>query len=156
MSNTVTYFSRIEGGRFTSKIVQRTITELEGERVELTLRKRRSYRTNPQNRAFHGPVLGPITKALRANGVTGPDRLPIRAAHVKEVLKYMFLRYEVVTPDGEVLTFVQETSKLTKSEMADFITQCIEYAEKPPQQGGLGIKIRIGWEELDDHGFEVT
>lgn len=152
MGATVTYFSRIERGAFTSKVVRRMIEELEGERVELTLRKRRSYRTNPQNRAFHGPVLGPITKAMRDRGVTGPDRLPIRAAAVKEVLKFMFLRYEVVDPEsGEVLTFVQETSKLTKSEMADFITQCIQYAKAE-----WGIDIRIGWEDLDDNGFEVT
>lgn len=153
MSGTVFYFTTIEGGQFTNRKLRALIAELEGQRVEITLRKRRSYRTDPQNRAFHGPVLRPITSRMRELGVTGFDqRSLIRESEVKELLKGMFLRREVVDPTtGEVFTLIGETHRLTKAEMADFITQCIAYAAEPP----LGLTIVIGPEDEMADGIEV-
>lgn len=152
MASTVTYFSRIENGQFTSGRVRNLIKELEGQRVELVLRKRRSYRTHAQNAAFHGPVLGPITKKLRDLGWTGQDGAAIRADEVKEILKFKFLRYDVVDHNtGEIHTFVKETHKLTKSEFSELITDCILWARKE-----LKIEIVIGWDQLEDEGFQVT
>lgn len=144
MSETVHFFGRVHNGQLVNRNLQQRIRELEGERFECTLRKRRSYRTLPQNAAFHGPVLGPITKAMREGGQTGFDqRSPIKASEVKMILKRMFLTREIINREtGEVF-------EVTKSDFADFLTQCIQWAED-----FLKIQIRIGWEEVEE-GYEV-
>lgn len=151
MSNLITYFSIIENGRFGSRILNRVISELEGQRVEVTIRKRRSYRTHAQNAAFHGPVLGGITKRLRELGWTGADGTLIRAKEVKELLKFRFLQFDVIDPEtGVVHTLVKDTRTLTKSEFADFITDCLTFADRE-----LQTRIVIGWDEVNDEGFTV-
>lgn len=151
MSEEVVFFGIVSHGELRNRTLQARIRELEGKRFECTLRERRSYRTNPQNRAFHGPVVGPITRRLRELGWTGYDGTLIRAAEVKELLKAKFLTAEIVDREtGEIFTFVRDTHRLTKSEFSDLIHDCITWAREY-----LGITIVIGWEELAEEGFEV-
>lgn len=151
MSEEVVFFGIVRDGMLANRTLQARIREMEGERFECTLKRRRSYRTNAQNRAFHGPVIGRITKRLRELGWQGYDGTLIRAAEVKELLKVKFLSREVVDPEsGEVHSFPGETHRLTKSEFADLITDCIAWARE-----FLKIEIVIGWDELAEEGFEV-
>ncbi len=157
MSAEVVWFTRVKDGQFTSRKVRELIRSLEGKPVELTLRKRRSYRTDAQNRAFHGPVLGPITRRLRDLGWTGFDGVsPINAREVKEVLKKKFLTRSLVDPiTGELFDIVRDTRNLTKADFADFLTDVIRWAESPdgldmtdPETGRSYIVI--GDEDADE------
>lgn len=157
MGQVITYFTRIEGGQFTGRAVRDLMRSLEGKRVEVMIRPRRNYRTLSQNNAFHGPVLQPITREMQRLGVTsnlGPG--PILAEEVKEFLKGMFLRRQVPNPiTGELVDTFQDTHSMTKSDFADFMTQCIKWAEDPPSQGGLGLRIVIG-DAAAEESWEVT
>ena len=126
----VTYFTRIEGGQFTSRGVQQRMKELEGQRVEVLIRPRRSYRSLPQNNYYWGVVVHLIAHHMRELAVEGPHGGPITDQQVHELMASRFLRRsQLVNPDtGEYIDVVVSTSSLTKSEFADYVEQVKEWA----------------------------
>lgn len=138
------YFTRIESGAFTSRNVRQLIASLEGAQVEVMLRKRRSYRTLPQNAYYHGVVVRMIADRMRELGVEG-RRGPIKDEEVHELLKVQFLTYsQLVNPEtGEYVTMMKSTTELTRSEMGDYITQCKVWA-----QDTFGVEIPDPNEQL--------
>lgn len=128
--NEVIYYTRLEDGRFVSRAVQQRMKELEGQRVEVMLRPRRSYRTLPQNNYYWGVVVHLIADHMRELGVEGPHGGPITDQQVHELMAARFLRRsQLVNPDtGEYIDVVVSTSSLTKSEFADYVEQVKSWA----------------------------
>ena len=139
------FFTRIENGTFTTRLVRQAIAALEGQVVEVMIRKRRSYRTHPQNAYFHGVVLRLISDEMRKRGATGQWGGPMTDLEVKELLKAKFLITTVlVNPEtGEYLERVRGSSELTKSDMSDFIQECIVWAQEH-----LGLAIPAAGSQL--------
>ena len=117
-------------------------SEFVGQTVEVTIRKKRSYRTLPQNAYYWGVVVRIITKVMKEHA---PDQL-ITNEDVHEYLKARFLPIvtgpaQIVLKDtGEVLDLPYSTRRLTKSEFSDYLTLVFQFAAEtlncivPPAQ----------------------
>ena len=81
---------------------------LEGQQVDLVLRKHRKKRSNPQNAYFHGVVLKIFAEFLGYE----PEEL-------KDALKFKFLRTHT---DGD-LPGVRRTRDLNTAEFTEFVEQ---------------------------------
>ena len=86
------------------------VSSLEGDVVEVIVRKRSRRRTNPQNAYFHGVVLPMLARAAGYE----PEEM-------KDALKMRFL---VSHQDGPLPT-VRGTSSLSTAEFNEFIDHCI-------------------------------
>jgi hypothetical protein len=125
----------------------------EGQEVLLIVKPRGKEKTNPQLRAFHGPVLEQIQAWEQETNGVYKDR-----DHIKHELKHQFLpRVKQYFDDGApklvkvphpekknvfVNWHVEETpslAKLTKSEMRDFFDAFREYYLHE-----CGLDIQIG------------
>lgn len=99
-----------------------------GKEVEVIVKRKRSKRSNPQNRYFHGVAIPIIKHRLLELGFD--------EAHsnewVKDFVKFNCLKIEVTNPDtGEVMETLGKTSGLTKSEFADMVERLERFcAEK--------------------------
>lgn len=86
-----------------------------GKRLVITVSDK-TRRTDRQNNLLH-LYFGIIGKEL---GYSKDE--------VKEILKFKFLKREkVLEQTGEVVTYIGETSKLTKEEFSEFIEHIIEW-----------------------------
>jgi hypothetical protein len=83
------------------------VKKLEGQQVELQLRKRRMVRTNQQNRYLHGVVIPILAEHL------GYDHI-----EMKDALKWRFLQTH-----QDKLPTVRSTAELSTAEMTEFIEQ---------------------------------
>ena len=117
------YPDRIEQGRFVTRQVLQILRQLEGKQVEVCIRERRSYTTNPQMRYYRGVVVFLIAERMRSDGVTGPYGGPITDQEVHELLAAKFLRVSVCVDldTGECVDYVKSTAKLTTREMSEYI-----------------------------------
>ena len=86
------YPERIEGGRFVTRAVNQLIRQYEGKQVEVCIREKRYYTTNPQRGYYWGVVVFLIGERMRSDGVTGPYGGPITDQEVHELLAAKFLR----------------------------------------------------------------
>ena len=93
---------------------------LEGQQIDLVLRKHRKKRSNPQNAYFHGVVLKLFAEFLGYE----PEEL-------KDALKFKFLRTHT---DGD-LPGVRRTRDLNTAEFTEFVEQCRRLA------AGMGLDI---------------
>lgn len=142
------YPDRIEQGRFVTRQVLQILRQLEGKQVEVCIRERRSYTTNPQMRYYRGVVVFLIAERMRSDGVTGPYGGPITDQEVHELLAAKFLRVSVcVNPDtGECEDYVKSTSKLTVAEMGEYLERVIAWAaetfvrEVPCDDGSVEVR----------------
>lgn len=95
-----------------------------GKEVLITIEKKKSKRSSPQNRYLHGPVLDIIRQGLLDAGFNEARSKD----WVKDLVKFKFLKYEVVNEHtGEIITAVRGTSELTKSEFNDFIADLTQW-----------------------------
>lgn len=103
--------------------LQTELLALEGKEVEVSIRKKRAYRSSPQNRYYHGCVIPALRYAMEAKGYI------VSKEDVHELLKYKFLKGELISiSTGEVIPTIGSTTKLTKSDFMDYITQIQAYA----------------------------
>lgn len=110
------FYGRIENGRPVLELpdeFQRLKESLNGEQIEITLRKRRKDRTSPQNRFYHGVVVKYLSE------FTGHT-----AEEIHESLKHRFL----IERGDEALPRVRSTSSLDTQEFARYIDDCIQLA----------------------------
>jgi hypothetical protein len=111
----IPFRGKIQGGRI--QLEQREqfaalIQRLDGQDVEVILRKLRKQRSLNQNSYFHGVVLPLISEH------TGYE-----TEEVKEILKQMFL----LVDDGKY-PHCRHTSSLDTAEMAEFTERCRRWA----------------------------
>lgn len=119
----VFYPDRIVGGRFVTSAVKALLNDLEDQQVEVCIRPRRRYTSNPQMRYYRGVVIRMIGDHLRDIGTAGPRGGPITDEEVHEMLAVHFLKRTVfVDPDtGECMDVIMSTAKLTTAEMTEYI-----------------------------------
>lgn len=114
------YFSNVKEGRLQkniSELISKEIKYFEGKRVQITIQKQRSTRSNRQNRLFHLYV-----DIMRRE-------LGYDFEEMKDIIKYKFLLKERVHEEtGEVFKYLGKTSELSKSEFSDLVTDLIRWA----------------------------
>lgn len=113
-------YGTIESGKL--KIIHKdrfteAIKTLKDGRYRLTLEKVYRKRSNPQN-AFLWGVVNPLV--LEGLKVVGYD-LDLDAVH--DLLKFKFLKKDIVNEDGEVLETIGSTANLTTSEFMDYLVE---------------------------------
>jgi len=99
--------------------VQEALRQFDGQEIELTVKKWKDNRTNRQNRTLHGwcKIIGDFT---------GDD-----THKIKEILKWKFLREEILDDDGfytldeknNIIEIARSTSGLNIEEFAEFLTK---------------------------------
>ena len=115
-----TYFSDVKGGRLQlniSKRIKEDLSAFEGKRVEINIARKKSKRSNQQNRLMwvYATILA--------------DEIGMSKNEVHEILKYKFLqKEEMKEKTGEVLKYIGSTTTLTKSEFIDLIDNVIRWA----------------------------
>lgn len=132
MSNpTAFHITRItDDGQFASRAVTRLVDSLRGQYVEVSIRKRRSYRTLPQNNYYFGVVIALLAARMREMGVTNPRGGLVTDEEVHLLMRLRFLKRSVLlNPDsGEYEDIIMSTTELTKSEFGDYVTQVKQFA----------------------------
>ncbi len=128
-----TFYTRVseDGKAFTSRSLRRMMEALRGCEVEVDLRKRRRYRTNPQNAYYHTVVVRMVCDEFVRQGWEGA-RGPIQEDEVHEWLKTEFNTQAVLTnPEtGEYKTRALSTTGLTRSEFSEYVQRIKDWAER--------------------------
>lgn len=132
------YFGSIENGqlKFNRKGLEKDIALIEKATCEIIVRKKRSRRSGEQNRYFHAIC-----------GILGKE-LGYEKEQMKDILKMKFLKKErVIEATGEIIEYLEHTSRLNKTEFADFTSEVIRWAEQlgiilplPEEQTTLNIQ----------------
>ena len=107
------FVGKVENGKVRLDHVPRwnaAMSILEGQRVEVTIRRERSQRSIAQNNYWWAAVV-PLFSEW-----SGYEK---DEAH--EVLKALFLTTEKTLPDGETVKVVGSTAKLKTAEFADLV-----------------------------------
>lgn len=103
--------------------LQSELTAFEGKEVEVSIRRKKKYRSSPQNRYYHGVVIPSLRYAMEAKGYV------VSKDEVHELLKHKFLKGQIVNiATGEIIDTIGSTTKLSTSDFMDFITQIQAYA----------------------------
>lgn len=124
------YADRIVNGRFVTRAVNDILRELEDRQVEVCIRLKRNYTSQPQMGYYRGVVIAMLVLEMRNRSVNGPHGGPITDQQVHEMLAARFLREAVlINPEtGEYMEVVKSTAKLTTGEMTDYIEQIRAWA----------------------------
>lgn len=117
------YPDRIVGGRFVTQAVKALVYDLEEQEVEVCIRPRRRYTSQPQMRYYRGVCVAMLGEHMRDLGVTGPHGGPITNEQVHQMMAQRWLRKHVlVNPDtGEGLDIIESTAQLTTARMTEYI-----------------------------------
>lgn len=87
-----------------------------GKDIELTVQKKKSYRSNPQNRYYWGIIVELVMQGMNDTG----NEMNKQETH--EFIKANFNYKEIVNEDtGEVFRATLSTTALTKSEFSEMV-----------------------------------
>ena len=127
----VFYADRIVDGRFVTRPVLDLMRELNDCQVEVCIRPRRNYTSNPQRRYYRGVCIRLLAMTMRESGINGPHGGPITDEQVHEMCAQRWLRRTVVisTDTGECMDIVMSTSNLTTGEMTEYIEEIRRWAQ---------------------------
>ena len=120
-------FGHVKEGKLTlsnRKAFENGLTEFEGMRVEVEVKKAKTHRSNEQNKYYWAVVL---PHALQGFIDLGNERLDIDTVH--RFFKDRFLTRErtiVIPTTGEVYT-TKTTTDLSKGEMMEYLNECIRF-----------------------------
>jgi hypothetical protein len=92
------------------------IGKLEGQRIEVVLRKQKTSRSNNQNSYYWGVVL----ELLTCTGYT--------AEEMHEIMKYKFLQTIKIIPDKKGMPYIKSTTKLNTIEMEEYLEKIRRFA----------------------------
>lgn len=95
-----------------------------GKEVVITIEKKKSKRSDPQNRYFHGVIIPIVKSALLDLGFEEAKS----SEWVKDFIKFNCLIKEYISAEGEVIKSLGKTSQLTKSEFADMVADVQRWA----------------------------
>lgn len=116
----LTYYSNVKDGKLQKNVslqIAEEVKHFEGKRVEITIQKLKSTRSAQQNRLWWLYV----TIMAKEVGYTKEE--------MHEILKFKFLKKEKVDEKtGEIFEYIGSTTKLSKSEFADMVTDLIRFA----------------------------
>lgn len=104
--------------------IRKAIAQLEGENVEITIKRAKTKRTLPQNSFYFGCVVPIIRQGLKDLGYT------MTLSETHEFLKDKFLQEELVHP--ETSEFIgkrtKSTTELSKGEMVEYINNIMDFS----------------------------
>lgn len=116
----LTYFGRVENGVLklrNRKQLSEDLKQFEGKDVEITFERKRSKRSDNQNRYWWACM------TILAND------MGYRKDEMHEICKFMFLKTEKIDlTTGEVFQYLRSSTELTKSEFADMTSNLIQWA----------------------------
>lgn len=120
------YFSNVKNGRLqknVSELIAEELKAYEGKRIEISIQKLKSTRSEQQNRYIHA-LFSIFTKALNE---LGND---FQMVEIKEMCKQKFSTIDVVNEKtGEVIgQRIKGTHEMSKSEMCEFVDKIIIWA----------------------------
>lgn len=101
-----------------------TLKHYSGKTIRIKIAKWTKPRSLPQNRYYFGVLIAQVIDALVDNGI---DRNELNTDLVHDMLKMKFLRKELVSEHGEVIEYVQSTSKLTTEEFSIYIDDIVRW-----------------------------
>lgn len=112
-----------------SKVYQKTLfidtlKHYAGKTIRIKIAKWTKPRSLPQNRYYFGILIPQVIDALVDNGI---DRSELDTNLVHDMLKMKFLKKELVSEHGEVIEYVQQTSKLTTEEFSIYIDDIVRW-----------------------------
>lgn len=118
----LTYYSSVKDGKLQKNISQLIANELkhfEGKRVEISVQKLKSHRSIQQNRLWW-LYMGILSKEL---GYTKDE--------IHEICKFKFLKREkVIEKTGELIPYIESTTKLNKTDFSDMTSELIKWASE--------------------------
>ena len=95
-----------------------------GKEISLTLEQRKRKRSLSQNSYYWSVVV----KIVREGLIDAGYKVSVSETH--ELLKYKFLKSDIVNEDGEVLETIKSTTELSTSDMMDYIAQIQQWASE--------------------------
>lgn len=116
------FFSNINNGRLQSNVAQQIkecLPTFEGNRIVIKIEKVKAIRSLQQNKLYwvYNKILS--------------DTIGYDKDELHEIIKYKFLTKEKVdTNTGEVYNYVGSTTKLNKSEFANFVSDLQRWASE--------------------------
>jgi hypothetical protein len=116
-----TIFSNIKNGKLSKtavELIQAALRNFEGKRIEITIDKIKSTRSQQQNRYYWGGVVKILSVEL---GYTSEE--------IHDLLKLKFLKRNIVIGVEEEV-IVKSTTELTKSEFMDYIASIQQWASE--------------------------
>lgn len=121
-----TFFSNVSGGKIqanTSQQIKDLLPYYEGKRVEITIQRLKSKRSDQQNRYLHA-LFTIFKNELNALGNE------FSMQQVKDLCKLKFAKVEMInTQTGEVMgERIKGTSEMNKTELNEFIENIIRWA----------------------------
>ena len=118
----LTYFGRVENGLLklrNRKQLSEELKQFEGKDVEITFERKRSKRSDNQNRYWWACM------TILAND------MGYRKDEMHEICKFMFLKAEKVNEaTGEVFEYLRSSTELNKMEFADMTSNLIQWASE--------------------------
>jgi hypothetical protein len=116
----LTYFGKVENGKLNlrnRKQLAEELKQFEGKDVEITIERKRSKRSDNQNRYWWACM----TLLSKHFGYTKNE--------MHEIAKYMFLKGEKVNETtGEIFEYLRSSTELTKTEFASMTDNLIRWA----------------------------
>lgn len=111
---------KLPGARMRAEIAR----AFPGKQIEVTVRRKRKHRSEPQNRYYWGVVVPMIQSGIKDLG----DLVTTEQVH--EFLKMRYLKKQKINEaTGEVIYEVaRSTASLTTVEFMDYIAHCIQFA----------------------------
>jgi len=124
------YSAKVEAGKViiqNRKQLDKDLKFFEGKSMTITIEKKRSKRSSPQNRYYWGVVIPIFREGLID---AGWNRFNCSKEKVHEMLKEKFLpKNEIVNQvTGEIIEMPASTSEQTKSEMIEYIDDIIRFS----------------------------
>jgi len=126
------YPDRVVNGQLVTRPVRDLLRSLEGQQVEVCIRPRRAYTSQPQMRYYRGVVIRLLAMCMRDHGTESPSGGPITDEEVHQMLAGRFLKETVqIDPEtGECMDLVISTSKATSAQMTQYIEDVRKWALK--------------------------
>ncbi len=141
MNAILTYFGHVKDKKLVirdRRMFDADIALLDGKDVEITLRRKRSKRSDEQNGYYWGAVIPIMQQGFYDAGY----KLTKEETH--EYLKGKFTKDERVNEaTGEILTLPGSTKKLSKSEFMEYIADIAQFAAEY-----LGVTLPQPGEQL--------
>lgn len=114
------YYSNVNDGKLQKNVriqIANELREFNGKRIEIKIQKLKSVRSQQQNRYWWAIV----TILAKEIGYTKNE--------MHEILKFKFLkRSKIVENTGEILEYIESTTKLNKSDFADMTSELIRWS----------------------------
>lgn len=123
----LTYTGEIKEGKL--KITNRKgfdedMFSLDGKQVVINIEKKKSKRSDAQNRYWWGVVIPIVKQGLKDAGFQ--DYRTGESVH--ELLKYKFLKADSISDHGEVLERIKSSTELSKGEFMELIAEVQQWS----------------------------